>query len=113
MLQDTMEGYPVEMLESETAVILFVSVPVVPAGLPQIRKALPALIAGTRLAAGCLTYEVYESVDAPAQILFYESWASGARLAAHLNGPAMTEFADVAMPHLAGAPHVWRLTPLP
>jgi quinol monooxygenase YgiN len=56
---------------------------------------------------------VYESVDAPAQILFYESWASGARLAAHLNGPAMTEFADVAMPHLAGAPHVWRLTPLP
>ena len=35
------------------------------AGLPDIRKALPALVEGSRAEEGCLIYEVHESVDAP------------------------------------------------
>jgi quinol monooxygenase YgiN len=112
MSQDALEGFPVEVFRSEAPVTLFVTVPIAEAGRSDVRKALPALVAGSRAEKGCLIYEVHESVDAPGRVLFYERWASGAQLAAHQTSAAMTDFGQMAMPHLAGPLDVRRLTPV-
>lgn len=112
MSQDALAGFPVEVFESEVPVTLFVTVPVAEAGLSDVRKALPALVAGTRAEPGCLIYEAHESVDAPGQVSFYERWASGPLLASHQTSAAMTAFGQVAMPHLAGPLDVRQLNPI-
>ena len=51
------------------------------------RAALIGLLAPTRNEAGCLNYDVHQSVDDPAKFLFHENWTSKAHLDAHLQSP--------------------------
>ena len=50
----------------------------------ELRAALIGLLAPTRKEAGCLNYDVHQSVDDPAKFLFHENWTSQAHLDAHL-----------------------------
>ena len=50
----------------------------------ELRAALIGLLAPTRNEAGCLNYDVHQSVDDPAKFLFHENWTSKAHLDAHL-----------------------------
>jgi quinol monooxygenase YgiN len=52
-----------------------------------LRAALIGLLAPTRNEAGCLNYDVHQSVDDPAKFLFHENWTSKAHLDAHLQSP--------------------------
>ena len=50
----------------------------------ELRAALIGLVSPTRNEAGCLNYDVHQSVDDPAKFLFHENWTSKAALDAHL-----------------------------
>ena len=50
----------------------------------ELRAALIGLLAPTHNEAGCLNYDVHQSVDDPAKFLFHENWTSQAHLDAHL-----------------------------
>ena len=50
----------------------------------ELRAVLIGLVAPTRSEAGCLNYDVHQSVDDPAKFLFHENWTSKAHLDAHL-----------------------------
>lgn len=54
----------------------------------QMRTELLALVAPSRKDGGCLSYDLHQSSEDPAQFLFYENWASKADLDAHLQTPA-------------------------
>ena len=66
---------------SKTVIATFQARPGKEAGL---RAALIGLLAPTRKEAGCLNYDVHQSVDDPAKFLFHENWTSQAHLDAHL-----------------------------
>lgn len=53
----------------------------------ELRAALIGLLAPTRKEAGCLNYDVHQSVDDAAKFLFHENWTSKAHLDAHLQSP--------------------------
>lgn len=53
----------------------------------ELRAALIGLLAPTRQEAGCLNYNVHQSVEDPAKFLFHENWTSKAHLDAHLQSP--------------------------
>ena len=57
-----------------------------------LRQALLALCAPTRAENGCLNYDLHESLDEPALLVFHENWTSKALLDAHLKSPHITAF---------------------
>lgn len=52
-----------------------------------LREALQRALAPTRAEAGCLNYDLHESVADPRDFVFYENWVSQADLDAHLKSP--------------------------
>lgn len=50
----------------------------------QLRAALDALVAPTRMEPGCLRYDLHQAKDQPAAFAFLESWRSEADLERHL-----------------------------
>jgi quinol monooxygenase YgiN len=50
----------------------------------EIRTLLLSLVAPSRKHAGCITYDLHQEVDNPAQFLFHENWESKALLDRHL-----------------------------
>lgn len=55
-----------------------------PGKAAELRSALIALVAPTRLEAGCLNYDLHVAPDDPARFLFHENWTSKELLDAHL-----------------------------
>ena len=53
----------------------------------ELHAALIGLVAPTRLEAGCINYDLHQSIDDPAKFLFHENWTSKVRLDAHLQSP--------------------------
>jgi len=67
----------------------------------ETHAALRALLAPTQAEAGCLNYDMHESLDDPAAFLFYENWESRAHLDAHIKTPHVQSFFDRASELLA------------
>lgn len=57
-----------------------------------LRAAQEQLVAETVKEAGCLRYELNQSLDDPSILIFTEQWASEAHWQAHMNGEAMRRF---------------------
>lgn len=75
-----------------------------------LRSALLAMVAPSRLDAGCLGYDLHESPEAPGQFMFYENWESKELLDNHLKQPHLTAF-FARLPELVdGAPEltIWK-----
>lgn len=53
---------------------------------------LAALIAPTRLEAGCINYDLHRSNESPAVFMLYENWRSKADLDAHFEMPYLKDF---------------------
>lgn len=49
----------------------------------DLRRALIALVAPTRLEEGCVQYDLHEKTDEPGRFVFYENWVSADHLARH------------------------------
>lgn len=74
-------------------------------------------IAETRKEAGCVSYDMHESVTDPGRFVFVEQWADRAALDAHMVAPHLAALLAAAGPCLAEAPIIeaiadgtrWRL----
>ncbi|MBM3298695.1 MAG: antibiotic biosynthesis monooxygenase [Deltaproteobacteria bacterium] len=58
----------------------------------QVKEALMALVAPTRTEAGCINYDLHQSVDDKSLFLFYENWTSKKDLDDHLAMPYLRDF---------------------
>jgi|ERR1041384_1452149 quinol monooxygenase YgiN len=67
----------------------------------EVQRLLRALVAPSRAEAGCLNYDLHQSVDDPTEFMFYENWTSRAALDAHLDMPYLNEFDALAEDLLA------------
>jgi quinol monooxygenase YgiN len=77
----------------------------------EARELLLGLVAPTRSEAGCIDYDLHQSVDDPARFVFYENWATAAALEAHSRSAHITRFREVCGEVLAEGPIVskWKL----
>lgn len=82
---------------------------------PEQREAFIAAalvcIAATRQEAGCLAYDMHESVSAPAHFVFVETWKTRAALDAHMKTPHLGAFLAAAQPCLSEAPSIEAISP--
>ena len=69
---------------SKTSLTIIATFQARPGKESELRAALIGLLSPTRNEAGCLNYDVHQSVDDPAKFLFHENWTSQAHLDAHL-----------------------------
>lgn len=69
----------------------------------RLRQELKGLLAPTRAEAGCVTYDLHESNTEPGLFVFYETWKSGADLAAHFETPHMLAL-QAKVPELVEGP---------
>src|SRR4051812_33181948 len=78
----------------------------------ELRRLLMALVAPSRAEAGCLNYDLHQSIDDPTEFMFYENWTSRAATDAHLEMPYIEGF-DARAEGLLAAPveiTFWRMT---
>jgi quinol monooxygenase YgiN len=62
------------------------------AGMAEaVREAVLALVAPTRAEAGCINYDLHQSMDDPTVFILYENWVSKADLDAHLEMPHLKQ----------------------
>ena len=75
-----------------------------------LKESLLALCAPTRAEKGCINYDLHESADDPAMLVFHENWASKADLDAHLRSQHIQSFRKRAEELLAEPPRitVWK-----
>ena len=59
----------------------------------DLRAALEALVGPTREEDGCIGYDLHQGIEDPRVFTFYEKWASGEHLDAHLASPHLVEAA--------------------
>lgn len=72
------------------------------------REALCALLAPTRSEAGCINYDLHQSLEDPALFVFYENWASAAHLEKHSQSPHLQALRDVQAEIFAAPPELTR-----
>ena len=74
------------------------------------RKMLQALVAPTRLEAGCITYDLHEMHGDATRFVFYEIWRSAAVLEAHSKSAHMMAFREIRAEFLSGPTELtkWR-----
>ena len=57
-----------------------------------VRQAHLAMVEPTRAEPGCLDYDLYQSLDDPSVMFFYENWTDSDSLARHMNTPNFYRF---------------------
>ncbi|MCY1199152.1 putative monooxygenase [compost metagenome] len=65
-------------------------------------RAQAALAPLARAQAGCISYELHESLAQPGRVVFFERWRDRASWELHMRGPHMDDFRATAGP-LIGA----------
>lgn len=68
----------------------------------QVKQEVQALVAPTRAEAGCINYDLHQSLEEKGLFLFYENWKSREDLDAHLKTPHLQAFQEKAERILAG-----------
>jgi quinol monooxygenase YgiN len=63
-------------------------------------------IAETRKEAGCLSYDMHESVTKPGLFVFVEEWKDRAALDFHMAAPHLKAFLAAALPCLSAKPSI-------
>jgi quinol monooxygenase YgiN len=51
---------------------------------PRVRELFFGLTGPTQAEAGCIDYDLHQSIENPREFVFYENWISAAHLDAHL-----------------------------
>lgn len=71
-----------------------------PGSLEALRAPAAACVAETRKEKGCISYELFASLDDPEKLVFVERWESREDLTAHSEQPHLVEWRDASAPHL-------------
>jgi quinol monooxygenase YgiN len=78
----------------------------------RVREFLQTLIKPTRAEAGCMNYDLHESLENPREFLLHENWASAAQLDAHLKAPHIADAFKLAPQLLDGDVEITRWRPV-
>ena len=62
----------------------------------QAKQELLKLLSPTRAEAGCINYDMHQSLDNQAQFLFHENWTNQGELNKHLETPHLMNFLNQA-----------------
>ena len=81
-----------------------------PESVDAVRAACETAIAATHNEPGCQLYSLHQSGET---FVFVEQWADQDALNAHMAAPAFATFAAAIGDHLAGAPDIRILEPVP
>jgi quinol monooxygenase YgiN len=71
-------------------------------------ETLRALLAPTRVEAGCINYDLHQSIEDPALFVFYENWESAAHLEKHSQSQHLQAMRKVQAEIFASPPEVTR-----
>jgi quinol monooxygenase YgiN len=74
----------------------------------RVREVFSVLRTPTHQEAGCLYYEMHQSLENPREFLFYENWISAAHLDAHLKTPHVQAAFKIAPEILEGPVEISR-----
>lgn len=88
------EIIPAHVAASRGPVALFGHARPRPGREDELRAVLVSFVGPTRAEPGAVAYHLHEDPQRPGVLAFYEHWASGADLAAHLALPQMQAFAE-------------------
>jgi quinol monooxygenase YgiN len=78
----------------------------------RLRDELLKLVAATRTEAGCINYDLHQSLEDPRQFMFYENWSSPAAHEMHDRSPHITAFRQIRSDILDGPVKLTRWRPL-
>jgi quinol monooxygenase YgiN len=81
-----------------------------PDSVDTLREILRTAVGDVHGEPGCQLYSLHEAGNA---FVFVEQWADADALKAHSTAPAVTSMFKAAAEHLAGAPDIKMLTPVP
>jgi quinol monooxygenase YgiN len=71
-----------------------------PGSLEALRGPAAACMAETRKEKGCISYELFASLDDPQKLVFIEQWETREDLTAHSKQPHLLAWRDASAPHL-------------
>ena len=72
----------------------------------KLKQELLSLLGPTRAEAGCINYDLHQSVEDKSLFMFYENWVSKKALDEHLAMPHMQSHLKRANEILAGPPEI-------
>lgn len=93
-------------------IVLFARVTAKPGSEADMADALKALVVASKEESGCQVYTAHQQDDAPGTFWFYEVYDDEDAVAVHAQGPLMTAARGGVREFGAGAPEVWRATPI-
>ncbi len=67
----------------------------------ELRRAVVALLAPTRVEEGCVQYDLHVHTKDPGRFVFYENWTSAEHLARHAASAHLKAFGEIARDLLA------------
>lgn len=67
----------------------------------ELRRAVLALLAPTRVEEGCVQYDLHVHTKDPGRFVFYENWTSAEHLARHAASAHLKAFGEIARDLLA------------
>lgn len=76
-----------ELSRSQLTLVPFFYIIPRPEEIEYVKQAHLSVVDSTRAEPGCLGYDLYQSLDDPAIMFFYENWASSEALSQHMNTP--------------------------
>lgn len=71
-----------------------------PGSLEALREPAAACVAETRKERGCISYELFASLDDPEKLVFVEKWETREDLTAHSRQPHLAAWRDASAQHL-------------
>jgi quinol monooxygenase YgiN len=89
---DVRTGRPRPTAGSSTQVTLVPFFSVKKGEIESVRDAHLSMVEPTRAEPGCLDYDLYQSLDEPSVMFFYENWTDAEALHQHMNTPNFYRF---------------------
>lgn len=91
---------------SDEKIVLIARAKVKPESVEEAKKAALAIVADSRAEAGCVNYDVHQSIEDKTVLFWHETWASKQAIDEHFETPAFKEFFAKVEPLLAEPPQI-------
>jgi quinol monooxygenase YgiN len=91
---------------SEETIVLIVRLKVKEDKVEEAKKAALAIVADSRAEAGCINYDIHQSVEDETLFFWHETWVNKAALDEHFETPFFKEFFDVVGEVAAEPPQI-------
>lgn len=79
---------------------LIATITIRPGSLETVVAAARPCLEATRAEAGCISYELFQSVEEPEKLVFVERWKDRAALTAHFHAPHLVAWREAGGPYI-------------